>query len=57
MCHTANPSANVSKVLKGANSASTILSAISKNTGGMGFLSASVGATQAADLAAYLAAP
>ena len=57
MCHSQSAAANVSKVLKGANSPSTILNAITKNTGGMGFLSSSIGAQQAADLAAFLATP
>jgi hypothetical protein len=57
LCHGANPSTNIDKVLKGANSASTILSAIRTNKGGMGILSSTIGATEAADLAAYLATP
>lgn len=56
-CHTANPANNVSKILKGANSSSAILSAISGNKGGMGYLSGSVNATVASDMAAYLATP
>ena len=56
-CHTSNPQTNVSKVLSGANAPNTILKAISSNAGGMGILKASIGATQAADLAAYLATP
>jgi mono/diheme cytochrome c family protein len=56
-CHGANPTTNGNKILNGANSAGTITGAISRNTGGMGFLSATIGATQAADLAAYLATP
>ncbi|RUP34961.1 MAG: hypothetical protein EKK45_02405 [Curvibacter sp.] len=57
MCHTATPAANVSKVLKGANSPSTILNAISNNVGGMGFLAPKIDANAANDLAAYLATP
>ncbi len=57
LCHGSNPSTNIDKVLKGANSASTILSAIAKNSGGMGYLSSTIEATQASDLAAYLATP
>jgi len=57
MCHGANPAQNISKVLRGANSSSTILNAINSNTGGMGFLKGTIGATQAADIAAYLATP
>jgi len=56
-CHGANPALNSNKILKGANSSATIESAISRNIGGMGFLSATIGAAQAADLAAYLATP
>jgi mono/diheme cytochrome c family protein len=57
MCHGANPAQNISKVLKGANSSSTILNAITNNVGGMSFLKGTIGATQAADIAAYLATP
>lgn len=57
LCHSPNAAANVSKVLKGANSSASILNAITRNTGGMGFLSSSIGAQQAADLAAFLATP
>jgi hypothetical protein len=57
MCHTANAAANVSKVLKGANSPSAILSAINNNVGGMGFLKSTIATQQAADLAAFLATP
>lgn len=57
MCHGANPALNQSKILKGANSAITIQNAITNNVGGMGFLSSTIKATQAADLAAYLATP
>ena len=56
-CHTSNPQANVSKVLNGANAPTTILKAISNNTGGMGVLKTRIGTSQAADLAAYLATP
>jgi hypothetical protein len=45
------------RILRGANAPSTILNAINGNRGGMGGLSASIGAQQAADLAAYLANP
>jgi trimeric autotransporter adhesin len=57
MCHGANAAQNISNVLRGANSATTILNAISANRGGMSFLNGTVGATQAADLAAFLATP
>jgi len=56
-CHTSTPANNVSKILKGANSSNAILSAISGNKGGMGYLSGSVNATVASDIAAYLATP
>jgi mono/diheme cytochrome c family protein len=57
MCHTANPVLNVSKVLKGANSPSTILNAIRNNIGGMSFLSGTISTQDANNLAAYLATP
>lgn len=57
MCHTGNASANVSKVLKGANAPSVILNAINSNIGGMSFLKSSIATQQAADLAAFLATP
>ena len=41
---------------KGSNASST-LSAIRSNTGGMGFLSGSIGATEASQIAAYAANP
>jgi hypothetical protein len=40
-----------------ASSASNTLSAIRNNTGGMGFLSTIIGATEAANIAAYVQAP
>jgi hypothetical protein len=57
MCHGANPANNQANILKGANSASAITKAITGNTGGMGFLSGTIGATEASNLAAYLANP
>jgi mono/diheme cytochrome c family protein len=57
MCHTATPVNNVSKVLKGANSPSTIQSAINANTGGMGFLKSTLSTQDVSDIAAYLATP
>jgi trimeric autotransporter adhesin len=57
LCHTATPALNVSKVLKGANSASTILNAISGNVGGMGMLQGNISTQDANNLAAYLATP
>jgi hypothetical protein len=47
----------MNKILKGAGSPTTITSAISSNTGGMGFLASSIGNSQAADIAAYLLTP
>ena len=56
MCHGPNPAQNISSILKGVNSATT-LNAISSNKGGMGFLSSTINAQAASDLAAYLATP
>ncbi|MBV5299336.1 MAG: cytochrome c [Rhodoferax sp.] len=56
-CHTASPALNVSKVLRGANSANTILNAINNNTGGMGLLKGAYTTSQLNDMAAYLATP
>ena len=56
-CHSAMPALNVSKVLKGANSASTIQNAINGNTGGMGVFKGAISAQQLTDIAAYLATP
>jgi mono/diheme cytochrome c family protein len=56
-CHSTFPALNVSKVLKGANSASTILNAINGNTGGMGVLRNVYTTQQLNDMAAYLATP
>jgi mono/diheme cytochrome c family protein len=55
-CHGANPSNNQAKILNAKN-ASTTLSAIANNTGGMGFLKASIGSTEASNIAAYVSAP
>ena len=57
MCHGANPALNANKIMKGANSPSNILGAISSNAGGMGMLKTTILAQQAADIAAYLANP
>ena len=54
-CH-GPAAAGGSNVLKGANSALTILSAINRNTGGMGGLS-TLTTQNLADIAAYLATP
>lgn len=56
-CHSPVPAYNVSKVLKGANSANTIQSAIDGNTGGMGALKGAISTQQLTDIAAYLATP
>ena len=55
-CHGA-PARNISKILRGANSASTILNAINGNLGGMGILRGVYTTSQLNDLAAYLATP
>ena len=55
-CHGSDPTKNQSKILKGT-SASTTLSAIASNKGGMGFLSGSIGSKEAQDIAAYLSNP
>jgi mono/diheme cytochrome c family protein len=57
MCHTSAPVNNVSNILKGANSAITIVNAINANMGGMGFLKGTISSQDASDLAAYLATP
>jgi mono/diheme cytochrome c family protein len=56
-CHTANPAANVSNVLNGANDPGQISNAIASNRGGMGALSGKLTSAQLADIAAYLANP
>lgn len=56
-CHGTNVSLNKNKIRNGANNGPLIMSAISKNTGGMGFLSAYVNSTDAADIGAYIANP
>jgi hypothetical protein len=43
--------------LAGANSPSVITNAIKNNVGGMGFLKTTISATDASNLAAYLATP
>ncbi|HMS78176.1 MAG TPA: hypothetical protein PKC20_01310, partial [Burkholderiaceae bacterium] len=49
-CHGADPAANKNKTQKGANNGPLILSAISGNKGGMGFLGPYVNSTDAADI-------
>lgn len=57
-CHGANPSQNRNRVLRGANSPSTIQNAINNNTGGMGIYRNNVLTTvDVADIAAYLGNP
>jgi mono/diheme cytochrome c family protein len=56
-CHGANAALGGNNILNGANNATLITSAINGNVGGMGFLSATITATKAADLAAFLATP
>lgn len=57
-CHGANPSQNRNRVLRGANSPSTIQNAINNNTGGMGIYRNNVlTSVDVADIAAYLGNP
>jgi hypothetical protein len=56
-CHDGFPGVRKNKINNGANNAAKILSAIAANTGKMGFLSAYVNATDAADIAAYVGNP
>jgi mono/diheme cytochrome c family protein len=56
-CHTADPNANVAKVLNGANDPGEIADAIAENKGGMGVLKGLLTAAQLRDISAYLAAP
>jgi mono/diheme cytochrome c family protein len=53
-CHGADPSKNLSNILNG-KSASVTLNAIATNFGNMGFLSATIKAAEADNIAAYLA--
>jgi mono/diheme cytochrome c family protein len=55
-CHGGDPTKNQNKI-QNAASASKTLSAIAGNTGGMGFLSTTIKAAEAANIAAYIAAP
>jgi hypothetical protein len=58
LCHTANVSANVNGITRAADQPSLILNAIATNKGGvMGILTGFVNATDAEDLAAYIANP
>lgn len=56
-CHDGFPTSKKNKIANGANNPNLILSAISKNTGSMGFLGPYVNATDAADIAAYIGNP
>jgi len=56
-CHGTNIAQDKNNIRKGANNGPLIISAISKNTGGMGYLAAYVNATDAADIGAYIANP
>jgi mono/diheme cytochrome c family protein len=55
-CHGDYPP-GTNRVGNAAGSPNVILSAISRNVGGMGFLRNTIGQTQANDIAAYLANP
>ena len=55
-CHSGFPAVKRNSISKGTNP-STILNAISGNTGGMRILASYVNATDAADIAAYIANP
>jgi hypothetical protein len=48
---------NGSNGISKAATASNTLNAIANNTGGMGFLSGTIGATEAANIAAFVKAP
>ena len=56
-CHGPNPTQNKSNVLKGANNAAVIQTAIASKVGEMRFLSAYVSNQDALDIAAYLGNP
>jgi hypothetical protein len=56
MCHGANPANNSNKILN-AKTASNTTKSIANNTGGMGFLSATIGSTEATNIAAYVTNP
>ncbi len=57
-CHGTNVSANKNKVLRGANSPTTIQNAINRDTGGMGIYRNNVlTAIDVADIAAYIGNP
>jgi len=56
-CHDGFPTTRKNKINNGANNPTRIMSAIAANTGQMGFLSAYVNSTDAADIAAYIGNP
>ena len=56
-CHSSAPARNISKVLRGANSATIILNAINGDVGGMGMFRSAYTTAQLNDIAAYLASP
>ena len=56
-CHGPNPNQNINGVRKGANAPNEILNAINGGVGAMAFLATYVTATDAADIAAYIANP
>lgn len=56
-CHGPDPAANNNNIRKGANAPTVILNAINGGVGAMAFLKTYVSATDAADIAAYIANP
>lgn len=56
-CHGGMDPSKGSNKISAAATASNTLNAIAKNVGGMGFLSSTIGATEAANIAAYVKAP
>lgn len=56
-CHGTSVSSGRNKILRGANSPSTIQNAINNDTGGMGIYSGVLTATDVADIAAYIGNP
>ena len=56
-CHGPNPNQNINDVRKAANAPNEILNAINGGVGAMAFLASYVTATDAADIAAYIANP
>ncbi len=56
-CHGTSIALNRNKIARGANNGPLIMSAIARNTGAMGYLSAYISATDADDIGAYIANP